>query len=91
MLLAVKGIGGQHLYDSKAAAAIAQHPKATLEQVTWAIGRLKALLGTETGRRKVKSEAAYLRGLIERQSPPAGWAEDFRREQLRRMVGKGAA
>lgn len=91
LLLALKDIAGQPLYDPKAAAAIAQHSKATVEQVTWAVGRLKAKMGTESGRKAIKSEAAYLRGLIERNTPPAGWSEEFRREQLRRMAGKGAA
>jgi len=91
LLLSLRDWANLPLFDPGAAAAIASHPRATVEQVTWAVGRFKQKIKTESGRKFKSSPAAWLRGMIERNEPPDGWAEEFRRKQIRQIAAKGAA
>lgn len=81
LLLALK-CRGAPVFDAKAAAAIAQHPKATFLQVSWAAERFHDEMRTEAGRARVKNKAGWVRRLIEEQEPPPGWAEKFNRRIL---------
>lgn len=90
LLLGVHFMGAPVL-DSNTAAAIAKHPKATIEQVTWAIERFSEMRSTERGRAAIKNAAAYLRGLVQDKEPPAGWATRFRRIQLAELAQRERA
>lgn len=83
--------GGVPLFDSKAAAAIASSPRATREQVAWAIERFVEERATEAGKARMRKPAGYLRSLIDRHEPPAGWVEKYRRAEIRKLAAKGAA
>ncbi len=76
-------VNGRHLFDPRTAAAVAAHPRATREQVAWAIER------TQKAQRasRVKNAAGYLRSLIESETPPAEWVQEYRRRQLSEIVG----
>lgn len=89
LLLAVT-FQGVRVFDPSAASAVAAGRKASKCQVAWALERFAEERATEAGRARLRNPAGYIRGLIERHEPPAGWVEKFNRAEIRR-IAQGAA
>ena len=85
LLRALVGSDGRKVFTNEAAAAIAAHPACSEMQVAWARERTRAAMSRP---KPPDSEAAYLRGLIEHQAPPASWVERYRRKALTAMAVK---
>ena len=87
MLLAVT-VDGVRLFDQRAAAAIAQHPRCTEAQIAWATERTRR---ARRGQHAPANVAGYMRNLIEQHEPPAGWVEQYNRRRLVELVPKEPA